>query len=346
MPHKDHEAHSRPAREGVDDVPPIVAPREPDPTHGVEFTGESGGKVATLCKRIRSGLLAWTEYTSKEAQVEASEEIRSSAERGTLLLALEKQYPNMRKALEAYKISTKGMPPWRHIKKGLTQDVLRSAMKLTEPSLLLIPPTTRKEKYTAINTYPTANPEEWRINLNDDKAWSPESERSGGEWCYWRAVIVEGAQNVDVEHDPFLRTLVNDVREPIRLGVADWVDVLKSQGVNVMEGADAYMTLMMKSLVEGRPIDTRTYTVLNAKHLDQRTERSHLSPDWTYYPRVSFGALRGRDRVWLDQNETATVIEMVSRRWRLRGLVELNVRGCAHMWLADASVPPKHDDLF
>jgi hypothetical protein len=46
-----------------------------------------------------------------------------------------------------------------------------------------------------------------------------------------------------------------------------WVKKYEEQGLDVIDNADEYLILMMKRLDEGKPVDPKTYTVLNGKKL-------------------------------------------------------------------------------
>jgi hypothetical protein len=81
----------------------------------------------------------------------------------------------------------------------------------------------------------------------------------------------------------------------------------EDQGLDVMNDVDAYLTLMMKGISEGQPVDLKTYTALNTKNL-------------TKSPVVARGRWSG-DRVVLDyDNPHASSVNL-----RMRALVEVDV---------------------
>lgn len=182
------------------------------------------------------------------------------AEQAELLKNLEVQYPAMKSALERYAISTEGMPSWEQVKQGLTPEVLNKALKLEKPSLLLIPPTTRPSKVEAIDRHPAEGQERntHTYEMDDDNLWN------GGEAetdKKWRVSIVEGVEDVEQDLE------IYDGRKTNYEMTKEWVAKLEARGLDVMNDADTYLTLMMKGLVEGKPVDQKTFTVLNGKNL-------------------------------------------------------------------------------
>ena len=88
--------------------------------------------------------------------------------------------------------------------------------------------------------------------------------------------------------------------------VKEWVAKLEAQGLTAINDADTYLTLMMNSLLEKKPVDPNTYTVLNGKNL---TESSLVAlGDWfdgrvrllTANPDDSYDYLRLRGSVGVD----------------------------------------------
>jgi ribosomal protein L30E len=182
---------------------------------------------------------------------------------------LEKDYAKMRGTLEHYEISTDGMPTWELVKKGLTREVLTKALKLAKPTLLLVAPNSRESKVEAVNSHRVIGQiDTYTYEINDDDLWNegkPQAEK-------WRVSIVEGIQNVakDVKIYGGRRTNY----EMCKL----WVKKYEDQGLDVINDADTYLTLMMKSLGEGKPMDTDTCTVLNGKNLEKTSLMAY--GDW------------------------------------------------------------------
>jgi hypothetical protein len=230
------------------------------------------------------------------ARAIAASEIKLSVEQAELLTKMEVQYPAMQAAFDKFHISTKGMPEWEQVKKGLTPQVLEKALLLKEPALLLVPPTPRKSKVKAINKHPVQG-QEYDIStceLKNDDLWN--GGRSKTEHA-WRVCIADGVQ--DVAQDP---EIYDGIRTNYDMSKAS-VKKLEDQGLDMVNDADVYLCLLMRSLVEGKPIDTKTYTVLNGKNLKEsdlialgRWEhvRAALSSD---FPDVSSLALRLRGLV-------------------------------------------------
>lgn len=166
----------------------------------------------------------------------------------------------MKTSLERRKISTEGMPTWEKIKKGLTPEVLNKALKLAEPALLLIPPTTRQSKVEAIDKYPSAWQEmdTYTYDFFDNNLWNggiPQTENK------WRVSIAEGVKDVEQDNEIYDGKRTNF--EMAKL----WVKKYEKEGLDVMNDADSYLVLMMKSMDEGLPVDQYNYTLLNGKSL-------------------------------------------------------------------------------
>lgn len=191
------------------------------------------------------------------------------------------------------------MPTWDKIKEGLTPEVLDKALKLKEPALLLIPPTTRQLKVEALNKHKVEGQEHdtYTHDLKNDDLWhSGESEKNKK----WIVAIVEGVQEVEADEN------IDPVQMTNHKMSKAWKEKFKSQGLDIMEGADAYLTLMMKSLQEGTPLDKKYWTVLNAKNSEQTSfvagggcgcDRVYLDYG---YPSRSYHSLRARGSVRVD----------------------------------------------
>ncbi len=229
---------------------------------------------------------------------------RLTKEQIELMSQLEAQYPKMRASLEQRKISTKGMPTWERIKKALTPEVLNKALKLAEPALLLIPPTTRQSKVEAINKNPATcqTQDTYTYEFNDNNLWNggnPQTENK------WRISIVEGIRDIAQDNEIYDGKRTNF--EMAKL----WVEKYEKEGLDVMNDADSYLVLMMKRMDEGKPVDPNTYTVLNGKNLtkdalvalglwdNDQVRLFYDNPDF-----VDF-SLRLRGSVGVDVSETA-----------------------------------------
>lgn len=191
------------------------------------------------------------EVTRQDQEVEKIVELQR--------ILLEKQYPQMLGVLKHYEIDTQGAPTQKALEKGLTDEVLKKALKLKKPTLILIPPTTRQSKVDAINKHPAKgqHADTITLNLGDNNLWNGGKAETESKW---RVSIVEGVQ--DVEMDPKIYDGKNTTYEMCKA----WVEKYDAQGLDVINDADTYLILMMKSLSEGRPIDYHAGTVLNAKN--------------------------------------------------------------------------------
>jgi len=226
-------------------------------------------------------------------------EIGLSVEQIELLVTLAKQYITMRATLRRYEISIEDMPTWKLIRKSLTPEVLGSALKLQEPTLLLVSPTTRESKFEAINKHPVESQKyAYPFKLEDNDLWNSGKYKTENKW---RVSIVEGVQ--DIQPDPE----INDGKKTNFQMAKEWLKKLEAQGLDTINDADAYLTLVMKGLAEGKPVDNGSFTILNAKNL---TESSLVAGgDWS--------SARG----CLDTDYPANVRSNL----RLRGMVEVDV---------------------
>jgi hypothetical protein len=247
-----------------------------------------------------------------------------SVEEAELLKKLEKQYPQMRATFDHYEISIERMPAWKVIKHGLTGKVLKKALKLQEPTLLLIPPTTRKSKIEAIDKhpvkiqkYPTDSNKLYNNNLWGGGKGKREKKRklqqpnlfllpASENNLKWEVGIVTGVQDVEIDQKIVKEGATNYEMANIL------VKKLQIQGLDVMEGADAYLTLMMKALVEGKPLDPNTFTALNTKNLKKNSliaygnwDFGQVRLDYIYpddFSQCQFFRLRGLVRVDVSQS--------------------------------------------
>lgn len=213
-----------------------------------------------LAEEINARLEEMTRTTGERLKAASVVEQELSVEQAELLKNLEAQYPNMKSTLERYKISTKGIPTWEQVKKGLTPEVLEKALKLSEATLLLIPPTTRQSKVEAINKHPAEGQkyDTYTYELNDNDLWNGGKSKTENKW---RVSIVDDVQDVEQDNEIYDGKRTNYEMSKL------WVKKYEDQGLDVMNDVDAYLTLMMKGLAEGKPFDPKAYTVLNGKNL-------------------------------------------------------------------------------
>ena len=192
----------------------------------------------------------------------AASKVESPVEQAEqLLVNLANQYIAMRATLNRYEISTEGMGTWKLIKNSLTPEVLVQALKLAEPTLLVVPPTTTQSKIEAIDKHP-AEGQKYATECRLDEPWT---RRKSNIVKNWRVFIVEGVQNVDED-----LSIYDGIKTNQQM-VKEWLAMRKAQGLDVLDDVDAYLILMMKALAEGKPVDTDNATVLNAKSLTEST---------------------------------------------------------------------------
>jgi hypothetical protein len=296
VPHQDEQPTNPPA-----DIMTEEQYRELQKEHP-DVLKEGLGSVVTgveSAEKEKKRLGEMREATGEKAKAATGVEL--SAEQAELLEKLEAQYPKMQATLERYEISTEGMPTWEQVKKGLTPEVLDKALKLAEPTLLLIPPTPRQSKVEAINKHPAKGQkyDTATYKLNDNDLWNGGKSKAENKW---RVSIVDGIQDVQQDNE-----IYEGERTNYEMSKA-WVKKYEEQGLDVMNDSDAYLTLMMKGLAEGKPIDPNTFSVLNGKNLTKTS-------------RIAFG-------YWnVVQVRMAYVNSFVtSGNLRLRGSVDVDVQ--------------------
>jgi len=234
---------------------------------------------------------------SRELSVEQAE-----LEQAELLKTLESQHPQMRAALERVKISTEGIPSWEAVKAGLTPEVLDKALKMEQPTLLMVPPTTRQSKVEASNKNPAQGQKHdtYIYELKSNDLWNGGRAKTENRW---RVAIAEGTE--DVMPDP---QITDGEKTNYQMAKA-YVEKYAKDGLDVINDADTYLSLMLKALAEGKPVDPKSFTVLNAKNV---AETSYLARGfWNgdlvnldhTLPGDSNDRLRLRSLVWVDPQQ-------------------------------------------
>ncbi len=236
-----------------------------------------------------------------------------------LLEFLEGDYTRMLEALRKFGISLEGAPTFEAIKKGLTPEVLEKAFKLQEPTLSLIPPLTRLQMMNAIDSQPGRGQLSLRggtFQADNDLLWN---EGLAEENLGWEVYIEEGAQDVPFDKDIYWERKPDanrrNGRERItRDQVILWLQKYTKQGLEVMSGARRYLTLMLKSLAEEKPIGNEFWTVLNPHA---------VSKDKKAGQPLGIGILRGYVSLALDY---ANIPSLNGRAGiRLRGAVRVKL---------------------
>jgi uncharacterized protein YxjI len=197
-------------------------------------------------------------------------------------LKLEQQYSQMVKTLDHYEINKEGMPTLESIKKALvsSMDTVRKTRQLHEPVLIIIPPTSRQSKVEEMDDHKVKGQEgnTFTYEFDDDNLWNGGVSEDDEKIKKWRVKIVEGIQGVPQDSE------IHDGKKRNSEMTKEWVKKLEGKGLEVMNDADSYLTLMMRTLVDGTPIDSETYTVLNGKNL---TSHSHISYGYLFNGRVN-----------------------------------------------------------
>ena len=174
---------------------------------------------------------------------------------------LGKEYDQMMATFKHYEIDATGAPSKEQIEAALTPEILNLALKLKKPRLLLVPPMTRQDLVGKMVEYAVKGQENGvytPTDFNDDNFYN------GGrseENLKWQVKIVEGVKDV-----PQDKNIYNGQRNNYQMAKM-WVKKLQKQGLDIVNDWRTYGLLMMKSLVEGKPIDSQTYTVFNAMNL-------------------------------------------------------------------------------
>ena len=258
----------------------------------------SAEEVSGMLEQVR-------ERTGKK--LKAASTVELTPEQAELLENLEKQYPKMQATLEKYEVPTAGMPTLEQVKRGLTPEVLGSALKLAEPTLLLVPPTSRQSKVEAINKHPS----QWQkyniyaYELQNNDLWNGGKSQPENKW---RVSIVDCVQ--DVQQD---KEINNGNRTNYDMSKL-WVKKYEDQGLNVINDADTYLTLVMRGLAEDKPVDPETYTILNGKNL-------------TISSLIARGSLfTGKGQIALDYADPRDMYIPSCLQLRLRGSVEVDVQ--------------------
>ena len=176
-------------------------------------------------------------------------------------MGLEKQYPERINTLKIYSFlpglmegaskSGAPVPTYEEVIKTFTTEMLEIADTFQEPTLLLMPETSLAEKVFCIDNQKT-------IDDQRDTYVSeifPKTDEGGAVTAGWRAVIVDGAKEMEMKlWDSGTLELENRL---------DNRRVTRKPGEKGMD-RNAYAMLMMESIKNGgRPIDKDSFTLLD-----------------------------------------------------------------------------------
>ncbi len=235
-------------------------------------------------------VISYREPAKPEAEILEQEKL--------LDILSEQGYPSMLDALRQFGIVLDDVPTLEEIRLHLTRPILEKALKLKEPTLLLIPPQTVQQMVEAINSQVGKNElikseleygNRIRDLLSNTKVGDPES---------WEVAIVEGLQNIPFDQEilhKYNKTM-EELRKKYNIPgpesqryeereremykregyiprfdnhyIAYWYDSkYEKLGLDRLWGARPYLALMMKGLSVGKPIDVQkkeaTSTVLS-----------------------------------------------------------------------------------
>lgn len=256
---------------------------------------DASNEVEDLDRKIRA-----QERATLGKKLGAEHEL--TPEQAELLASLEKQYPQWQEVFAHYEVPTDEMPTWEEVRtRFLPPEVLEAALHQEKPTLNMTPPLTRQEIKQHFDDHKVTGQKynTGTYELEDDELWSDGKLEKD---LKWEVHVVEGVQ--DVPADPAINP---DKMNNAEMAEA-WVKKLKEKGLKPLSGARRYLSLMMKALQEGNPVDPNTYTVLNA---ETRKEAALLSNgDWLDaqvslyydYPGYGYVNLRLRGSAGVDTN--------------------------------------------
>lgn len=192
-----------------------------------------------------------------------------SLEQAELLVALQKQYPQMVSTLEKYELIphgdnasfSRGVPPsWEQIKSCLNAEALEKARKLEEPTLIIVPPMSRQDLVKTIDAHKVKGQHDtYTYQFDSDYLWSGGKQEN--EARSWEVAIVTGVTEVPAD---------TSISGKVYKRAKAWVNKYAGQKLDTMNDVRTYLTLMMRSLAQGKPIDEKSWTVLNAKNLQEK----------------------------------------------------------------------------
>lgn len=255
------------------------------------------GELANAASAVTGG------SAREQSAVSRGPEIIISSPEKKLLGKLEEDYEKQAEDLRVTGQANENMFSRLQIIKALTPEVLARALRIEKlikgatPKGLLVPDNDRHEKVTAINDNKVPG-QEYVTPFYD--AYNKDLWNGGQEWPehgQWQYKIIQGEQ--DVADDSKIRGTNFDRAKA-------WVAKIEKAGLDVLSGADTYLAAMRQALVEGKPLDPNTFTVLNAKNL---TNSSRVAiGNWTRVqvylysadPVNSYVRLRARASVGVD----------------------------------------------
>lgn len=176
--------------------------------------------------------------------------------------------------------SNKGMPTRIQIVDSLTIEILDRALRIHnkfggEPLGLLVADNDRHAKKRAIDHHKVSGQkyDTYMYDPDNTDLWN-----GGRPWVKskrWEYLITNGQE--DIPNDPRIRGKNYPKTQA-------WVQKYAEEDLDVLSGADEYLTLQRYALSQGKRIDRRSFTVLNARSL---TESSLVAVGRWYNARVS-----------------------------------------------------------
>ncbi len=181
-----------------------------------------------------------------------------SAKEKEMFEELEQHYDRMMEVLTHYKIPTSECPRKEKVLGALKPEILSVLIDLCEPRLLLVSPENRMMKMNALDSNRRKKQDPGHIyDVQDNNLWN--GGNTNVEKQKWRVGVVEGKRD-GINPISINATITRE-------NIKDAVKKYRERGFDVVNDADTYLTLMMLSLAEDRPIDFLSATVLNGKNI-------------------------------------------------------------------------------
>lgn len=266
---------------------------------------------AASAEAVNAELDSMRETTGKRLKA-ASSVVKAPENERKLLAALEGDYERQTADLRATGQANEGMFTKSQIFSALTPEVLARALRIEKlgegatPKGLLISDSCRHEKVSVIENNKVQGQKNVTIFAEPDNKDDWNGGREWPEQGQWQYKILQGEP--EVADDQKIRKIRGN-----HYGISKaWVAKIENAGLDVLTGVDPYLALMRQSLVEGKPVDHKTFTVLNAKRF--------LEDPFDAYGHLAYGHWRYA-RMWLRFD----FLKEDNHRLRLRAAVNVDV---------------------
>lgn len=167
------------------------------------------------------------------------------------------QYDVALNSLDAFGIDHKEAPTWADIAARLTLEKLALIEKVEGAKLIIVPPQSRQDLMKALNTKVGKHGikhEAYSYRLEDDQLWN----NGKPENLTWEVAFVDGRQDLPYNEKAQAGKTAHEQVKALRA-------LHEKDGMGTLEGARAYLSLMMQGLVAKAPTDEKYWTVLNAE---------------------------------------------------------------------------------